>query len=125
MSESARAVGGYPSHDNPAGKRGLTSPRSSTLLILAAFTAAAWANNWGLSFLLAAGLIWRIPLSAVRPGIVFLIACSALSTWSLWQHRLLPLAVCLTALGFAYLDAHQHAREDAATSASLEPENAP
>jgi hypothetical protein len=113
MSESAREVGGYQSRETPAGKRPLELPRSSSLLVLAAFTASAWANNWGLSFVLAAVLLWRIPLHTRRPGLVFLIACSALTTWALWQHRLLPLAVCLAALALAYLDAHQHSRGQA------------
>ena len=123
MSESAREIGGYPSHDNPAGKRPLARPRSASLLIVAAFIASAWANNWGLSFLLAAALMWRIPLHSRRPGLVFLIACSTLATWALWQHRLLPLAVCLAALGFAYLDARAHEGVPAETSA-LEAESA-
>jgi hypothetical protein len=117
MSESAREVGGYQSRETPAGKRPHAMPRSSSLLILAAFTASVWANNWGLSFVLAAVLLWRIPLHARRPGPVFLVACSALSTWALWQHRLLPLTVCLAALALAYLDAYEQSRRQTDTPA--------
>jgi len=113
----------------------LTIARGSSFALLGAFTLAAWANHWPLLFLTAAALMWRLPLRPLeprppqaatplqqatkaalalpeRPATIrldspFLVACWLLSTWALWQHRLLPLAVCIAALTLALLDARE------------------
>jgi hypothetical protein len=47
--------------------------------------------------------------ATIRLDSPFLVACWLLSTWALWQHRLLPLAVCVAALTLALLDARERA----------------
>lgn len=54
-------------------------------------------------------LVRSIPLD-----LPFLIGCWALATWALWQHRLLPLAVCVGAAVLALLDARERTRDQTA-----------
>jgi hypothetical protein len=133
MRESIQESARYQSREFPAGKPGLAGPtlaRGSSFALLGAFAVAAWANHWPLLFLTAAALMWRLPLRPLeprppegtnaalalpeRPATIrldspFLVACWLLSTWALWQHRLLPLAVCIAALTLALLDARERA----------------
>ena len=135
MRESAREDGGYLSRESAAGKRPFTLPRTSSILFLTAFSAAAWANNWPLSLLATVALMWRLPFrpltsprsEAARAAsaraaagsmlaardLPFVVPCFVLATWALWQHRLLPLAVCVAAIVLAILDAHARGHSDA------------
>lgn len=137
MRESVQESARYQSRDIPAGKPALALARGSSFALLGAFALAAWANHWPLLFPTAAALMWRLPLRPLdpappeampppprattaalalpeRPATIrldspFLVACWLLSTWALWQHRLLPLAVCVAALTLALLDARERA----------------
>ncbi len=135
MRESAaREDDRYQSRETPVGKPYLAVPRASSLALTFAFSVAAWANSWPLLLLTTTALMWRLPfrpLHAVYPiepvygapalelsrervtirlDLPYLIACWALATWALWQHRLLPLAVCVGALLLALVDAEQRSR---------------
>jgi hypothetical protein len=135
MRESVQESARYQSREFPAGKPSLALARGSSFALLGAFAVAAWANHWPLSLLTAAALMWRLPFRPLepqplpateevarppalalpeRPATIrldspFLVACWLLSTWALWQHRLLPLAVCIAALALALLDARERA----------------
>ncbi len=134
MRESVQESARYQSRDIPVGKPGFALARKSSFALLGAFAIAAWANHWPLLFSTAAALMWRLPLrplapqakqatqapptlalpdkpATIRLDSPFLVACWLLSTWALWQHRLLPLAVCVGALTLALLDALEHARQ--------------
>jgi hypothetical protein len=125
MRESVRESARYQSRDILVGKPGFALARGSSFALLGAFAIAAWANHWPLLFMTAAALMWRLPLrplapralalpeepATIRPDSPFLVACWLLSTWALWQHRLLPLAVCVGALTLALLDALERARQ--------------
>jgi hypothetical protein len=127
MRDSARADDRYQSRESPAGKPSFRLPRLSSIAYASGFCVAAWANSWPLLFVTATALMWRLParpLAAppalalprervtIRLDLPFLIACWALATWALWQHRLLPLAVCAGALLLALVDAEQQSRQD-------------
>ena len=125
MSEAARGDARYQSRDTPGGKQGIRPPRATSIALAAVFVAAAWLNSWPLLFAAATGLLWRLPARPLAPvaalalprervtirlDLPFLLACWALATWALWQHRLLPLAVCTAALLLALFDVRERAR---------------
>lgn len=85
-----------------------------------AFCVAVWHHATTLAILSAGALLWLVPIQprwwpraeiekaspAVRSAadIALLIGCWGLSTWALWQHRLLPLAVCTVACALVLVD---------------------
>jgi hypothetical protein len=82
-----------------------------------AFCAATWRQNLALAIFAATVLLWMVPLhprwwrrrAAEETGeekhparrsaadIALVLGCWMLATWALWQHRMLPLVVCVAA----------------------------
>jgi hypothetical protein len=89
-------------------------------LLASVFCASAWHHATTLALLSASALLWLVPIHprwwprhegeiaspAARSAadIALLIGCWGLSTWALWQHRMLPLAVCATACALVLFD---------------------
>jgi len=90
------------------------------VFLIPAFCAAAWHRSATLAILAASLLLWLLPLDprwwpreeheeaspAARSAadIALVAGCWILATWALWQHRMLPLAVCIGAAALVLYD---------------------
>jgi len=91
-----------------------------TLLLVPAFCTAAWHRSATLAILAAGSLLWLVPVDprwwprrgheeaspAARSAsdLALVAGCWILATWALWQHRMLPLAVCVGAAALVLYD---------------------
>jgi hypothetical protein len=108
----------YQSRRREGGKRGsVMLTVVATTVVVPAFCLATWHQSAALAILAASVLLWLVPLqprwwarrtekdarekaSPARRSaadISLVLGCWLLATWALWQHRLLPLAVCAVA----------------------------
>lgn len=103
----------YQSRQEEGGKRASMTAAALAVALATVFCAAAWHRSTTLAILSAAALLWSVPLHprwwprptsdeespAARSAadIALVAGCWILATWALWQHRMLPLAVCAVA----------------------------
>ena len=115
----AQARAPYQSRQVAVGKRDLATRGAWAVALGACFAAAAWARTTALVILLAAPMLWLLPFDLrwwpngedeaqsrrrVAGDLALAMTTWAAATWALWNHRLLPLAVCTLAGLLVLLD---------------------
>lgn len=110
----------YQSRQAQSGKRGGLIFGALAVFLAPAFCAAAWQRSATLAILTASSLLWLVPVNprwwprqeheetspAARSAsdLALVAGCWILATWALWQHRMLPLAVCAGAAALVLYD---------------------
>jgi hypothetical protein len=110
----------YQSRQEEGGKRASMTAAAFAAVVAPVFCAATWHRSPTLALLSAGMLLWSVPIHprwwprktseeaspAARSAadIALVSCCWVLATWALWQHRILPLAVCAVAGALVLVD---------------------
>lgn len=110
----------YQSRQEEGGKRAGMIAAAFAAVLTPVFCAATWHRSPTIAILSAGALLWSVPIQprwwprqkseeespAARSAadIALVAGCWILATWALWQHRILPLAVCAVAGALVLVD---------------------
>ena len=110
----------YQSRQEEGGKRASVTTAAFAVVLAPVFGAATWHRSTTVAILSAAALLWSVPIHprwwprqtteeespAARSAadLALVAGCWILATWALWQHRVLPLAVCAVAGALVLFD---------------------
>ena len=114
----------YQSRQEEGGKRASLTAAAVAAVVAPVFCTATWHRSPTLTILSAGALLWSLPIhprwwprragdeADAEPNparrsaadLALVTGCWLLATWALWQHRVLPLAICAVAGALTLFD---------------------